>query len=274
VSAAPFVHFLGRLGAQGEGLLAYVGGLGYLTWETLKQTASGLVSRPRLKTGEAFAQMMRLGIRAIPIVFLVQMFVGMILAFQLAPVLGDYGQQSRVGTVVSIAVFRELGPLLTAIVLTGFAGAAIAAELGTMVVGEEISALRTSAIHPVRFLVVPRVIACIIMTVALTVMADIVGTAGGAIVYGLVLRLDPWQYYHVCVESLKQQDVITGLVKSGVFGFLIVLVSCFEGLRVSGGAGGVGRATTMSVVLAIFLIIAADCVCTALFYFLLSTGNI
>jgi phospholipid/cholesterol/gamma-HCH transport system permease protein len=268
VSATPFVNFLAHLGAQGEGFLAYVGGLGYLARETAKQGVLGLVTRPRIKTAETFFQMIRLGIRAVPIVFLVQMFVGMILAFQLAPVLGDYGQLERVGTVVAIAVFRELGPLITAIVLTGFAGAAIAAELGTMVVGEEIAALRTSAIHPVRFLVVPRVIACVIMTVALTVMADVVGTAGGAIIHTFVLRLDPWQYYHVCVESLKRQDVVTGLIKSGIFGFLIVLVSCFEGLRVSGGAGGVGRATTRSVVLSIFLIIGADCVFTALFYFL------
>lgn len=119
-----------------------------------------------------------------------------------------------------------------------------------------------------RFLVVPRVVACIIMTLALTVMADIVGTAGGGIVYTFILRLDPWQYYNVCVDSLKRQDMITGLIKSGVFGFIIVVVACFEGLRVSGGAGGVGRTTTRSVVLAIFLIIGADCVFTALFYFL------
>lgn len=268
MSDTPFVTFLANLGAQGEGFLAYVGGLWYLTWETVKQGTLGLVTRPRVKTTETFVQMVRLGVRAIPIIFLVQVFVGMILAFQLAPVLGDYGQLNQVGTVVAIAVFRELGPLITAIVLTGFAGAAIAAELGTMVVGEEISALRTSAIQPVRFLVVPRVVACIIMTLALTVMADIVGTAGGGIVYTFILRLDPWQYYNVCVDSLKRQDMITGLIKSGVFGFIIVVVACFEGLRVSGGAGGVGRATTRSVVLAIFLIIGADCVFTALFYFL------
>jgi phospholipid/cholesterol/gamma-HCH transport system permease protein len=186
VSATPVVHFLESLGARGEGLLSYVGGLGYLAWETAKQTALGVVTRPRVKTDETFYQMVRLGVRAVPIIFLVQVFVGMILAFQLAPVLADYGQLDQVATVVSIAVFRELGPLITAIVLTGFAGAAIAAELGTMVVGEEIAALRTSAIHPVRFLVVPRVLACIVMTVALTVMADIVGTAGGGLVYAYI----------------------------------------------------------------------------------------
>ena len=267
MSAVSVAHLLERIGARGEGLLAYLGGLGYLTGETLKQTLLGLVTRPRLKSGETFYQMVRLGVRAIPIIFLVEIFVGMILAFQLAPVLEDYGQLERIGTVISIAIFRELGPLISAIVLTGFAGAAIAAELGTMVVGEEIAALRTSAIHPVRFLVAPRVIAVVVMTVSLTVLADAVGTAGGGLVHTYILRLDPWQYYHVCIESLRTQDVVTGLIKSGVFGFLIALISCFEGLRVSGGAGGVGRATTLSVVLSIFLIIAADCAFTAFFYF-------
>jgi phospholipid/cholesterol/gamma-HCH transport system permease protein len=212
--------------------------------------------------------MVRLGVKGIPIVVLVQTFVGMILAFQLAPVLGDYGQLDKVATVVSIAIFRELGPLISAVVLTGFAGAAIAAELGTMVVGEEISAMRTSAIHPTRFLVVPRVLACILMTVSLTVVADVCGTLGGGIVNALILGRDSWEYYHTVLDSLLVKDVLTGLIKSGIFGFLIVMISCYEGLGVAGGAEGVGRATTRSVVLSIFLIIFADCLFTAMFYFL------
>jgi len=268
VSATSFVQLLDRIGTQGLGLVAYLGGLGYLAVDTLRHTVAGLFTRPRIKTDETFFQMVRLGVRAIPIIVMVEGFVGMILAFQLAPVLGDYGQTERLATVVSIAMFRELGPLISSIVLTGFAGAAIAAELGTMVVGEEIAALRTSAIHPIRFLVVPRVIACVVMTVALAMLADLVGTAGGAIVYGPILHLDLWQYYHMCIDSLTVKDIVTGLVKSGVFGFLIVVIACFEGLRVTGGAGGVGRATTRSVVVAIFLIIAADCAFTAAFYVL------
>jgi len=267
VSPRPLVRWLERVGAQGEGCLDYLGGLGTLALDTLKQLAIGVVRRPHLKVDETFSQMIRLGVRAVPIIFLVQIFVGMILALQLAPVLSDYGQLDKVATVVSIAIFRELGPLITAVVLTGFAGAAIAAELGTMVVGEEVAALRTSAIHPIRFLVVPRVVAGILMTVALTVLADIVGTLGGGLIDRYVLMRDSWEYYHTVVNSLKVKDVLTGLIKSGIFGFLIVMISCYEGLGVTGGAGGVGRATTRSVVLAIFLIIAADCVFTALFYF-------
>ena len=270
MSDVPLVRLLDRVGKGGEGFLAYLGGLLYLTLDTLRQAALGLVTRPRVKADETFFQMVRLGVRAVPIIILVQTFVGMILAFQLAPVLADYGQLDKIATVVSITMFRELGPLLTAVVLTGFAGAAIAAELGTMVVGEEIAALRTSAIHPVRYLVVPRAVAGILMTIALTVLADIVGTAGGALVDRFVLLRDPWEYYHAVTSSLKVKDVLTGLIKSGVFGFILVLVSCYEGLGVAGGAGGaggVGRAATRSVVLAIFLIIVADCAFTAFFYF-------
>ena len=268
MSHLSLARLLERVGAQGEGLLAYMGGLGFLALDTVKFGFLGLVVKPRLKPDATFFQMVRLGVRAIPIVVLVQTFVGMILAFQLSPVLADYGQLDKVATVVSIAMFRELGPLITAIVLTGFAGAAIAAELGTMVVGEEIAAMRTSAIHPIRFLVVPRVVACVMMTVALTIVADIVGSAGGGIVSRFILGRDAWEYYHTITDSLLIKDVLTGLIKSGIFGFLIVLIACYEGLGVSGGAGGVGRATTRSVVLAIFLIIASDCVFTALFYFL------
>ncbi|MCX5673047.1 MAG: ABC transporter permease [Planctomycetota bacterium] len=267
MSTTGLVRLLERVGGQGEGFLAYLGGLGYLTLDALKHTALGLVIRPRIKIDETLFQMVRLGVRAVPIIALVQIFVGMILALQLAPVLADYGQLDKVATVVSIAVFRELGPLISAVVLTGFAGAAIAAELGTMVVGEEIAALRTSAIHPVRFLVVPRIIACLLTTVALTVLADIVGAVGGGLIDRWVLQGDSWQYYHTTIESLALKDFLTGLIKSAVFAFIIVLVSCYEGLSVTGGAEGVGRATTRSVVLAIFLIIAADCAFTTFFYF-------
>ncbi len=267
MSHASWVRLLERVGAQGEGFLAYLGGLGYLTLDTVRHTVAGVLRRPRIKADETFYQMVRLGVRAIPIITLVQLFVGMTLAFTLAPVLADYGQLGQLATVIAKAVFPQLGPLIASIVLTGFAGAAIAAELGTMVVGEEVAALRTSAIHPIRFLVVPRVIACLLMTVALAVLANIVGTTGGGLIAWGVLDIDPYHYYHTAVDALLVKDVVTGLVKAGVFGLIIVTVSCYEGLGVRGGAGGVGLATTNSVVRSIFLIIAANCIFTALFYF-------
>ena len=267
MSHASWVRLLERVGAQGEGFLAYMGGLGYLAVDTVKHTVAGIITRPRIKADETFYQMVRLGVRAIPIIGMVQLFVGMTLAFTLAPVLEDYGQLGQLATVIAKAVFPQLGPLIAAIVLTGFAGAAIAAELGTMVVGEEVAALRTSAIHPIRFLVVPRVIACVLMTIALAVLANLLGTAGGGIIAWGVLDIDPWEYYHTAVDALLIKDVVTGLVKAAVFGLIIVTVSCHEGLSVRGGAGGVGQATTSSVVRSIFLIIAANCGFTALFYF-------
>ncbi len=267
MTGEPWLRLLERVGAQGEGFLAYLGGLGYLALDTVRHTALGLVRRPRIKADETIYQMVRLGVRAVPIIAMVQLFVGMTLAFTLAPVLETYGQLGQLATVIAKAVFPQLGPLIAAVVLTGFAGAAIAAELGTMVVGEEVAALRTSAIHPVRFLVVPRVIACVLMTVALAVLANIVGTLGGGVIAYGVLDLDPWQYYHTSIDALVLKDVLRGLAKAGVFGLIIVTVSCHEGLSVRGGAGGVGQATTSSVVRSIFLIIAANCAFTALFYF-------
>ena len=267
MSNASWVRLLERVGAQGEGFLAYLGGLGYLALDTVRHTVAGVLTRPRIKADETFYQMVRLGVRAIPIIAMVQLFVGMTLAFTLAPVLADYGQLGQLATVIAKAVFPQLGPLIASIVLTGFAGAAIAAELGTMVVGEEVAALRTSAIHPIRFLVVPRVIACVVMTVALAVLANVVGTAGGGLIAWGVLDIDPYHYYHTAVDALLLKDVVTGLVKAAVFGLIIVTVSCYEGLSVRGGAGGVGLATTSSVVRSIFLIIAANCVFTAVFYF-------
>ena len=252
MSHASWVRLLERVGAQGEGFLAYMGGLGYLAVDTVKHTVAGIITRPRIKADETFYQMVRLGVRAIPIIGMVQLFVGMTLAFTLAPVLEDYGQLGQLATVIAKAVFPQLGPLIAAIVLTGFAGAAIAAELGTMVVGEEVAALRTSAIHPIRFLVVPRVIACVLMTIALAVLANLLGTAGGGIIAWGVLDIDPWEYYHTAVDALLIKDVVTGLVKAAVFGLIIVTVSCHEGLSVRGGAGGVGQATTSSVVRSIF----------------------
>ena len=159
MSASQILRPLERIGAGAEGFLVYLGGIGFLALDTVVAGLAGLFVRPRVKVGETVYQMVRLGVRAVPIIALVQIFVGITLAFTLAPVLEQYDQLGQLPTVIAKAMFPQLGPLLAAVVLTGFAGAAITAELGTMVVGEELAALRTSAINPVRFLVVPRVIA-------------------------------------------------------------------------------------------------------------------
>ena len=184
---------------------------------------------------------------------------------QMEPPLSDLGQTDKIANIVGIAVFRELGPLVAAIVLTGFAGASIAAEIGTMVVGEEIEALEAHALNPVRFLVVPRVLATTLSLILLTVLGDVAAIlTGGAMA---VFFLDvPYEVYKA--NTLSQVDVadfVSGLVKAGAFGLILSAIACYNGLRVTGGAAGVGRATTNTVVQTIVAVILADLAFTMIF---------
>ncbi|MCG3181670.1 MAG: putative phospholipid ABC transporter permease protein MlaE [Phycisphaerae bacterium] len=266
-SAGRKLGVVARLGSALLGLFRYIGGMGWLLADTVRLAARGLFV-PGVKIGRPAlaAQMIRVGVRSLGIVMLVHLFIGIILALQMAPVLRDFEMVDRVATIVAIAQVRELGPLITAIVLSGFAGAAIAAELGTMVVGEEIEALRAQALDPVRFLVVPRVLATVVMTVCLTVLADLVGMFGAYLTGAGALGISTSVFYHTSVDALTVRSFLTGLTKAGMFGLLISVIACFEGLRVGGGAEGVGRATTRTVVYSIFSLILADCVFTILFY--------
>jgi phospholipid/cholesterol/gamma-HCH transport system permease protein len=262
-------RLLGTVGAAGKSLLVYIGGMGYLLKESLRYFAVlvlRLEGRRRGGGRAVFIQMVRVGVRSIPIVALVLFFVGMIIAFQMAYVLRDFGAPQAVPAVVGVSMLRELGPLLTAIVLTGFAGASIAAEIGTMVVSEEILALESEALNPVQFLVMPRVMATALMLLCLTIFANFVGILGGFVISALVLDMAPNFYYAKTVEFLKMQDLVTGLIKSVVFGVLIALIACQEGLRVKGGAEGVGRATTLSVVYGIVALISTDLFFSWLFW--------
>jgi phospholipid/cholesterol/gamma-HCH transport system permease protein len=250
----------------GEGI-RYVGGVGYLLGDTLTWFARGLFSREtRVGRTTLIAQMVRVGWHSVPIVFLVQIFIGVILALQIAPVLRLYGSLDRVANIIAIAVFRELGPLISAIVLSGFAGASIAAEVGAMVESEEIKALRAHALNPIRFLVVPRFTATVFMMVGLSMMADVVGCLGGLLTAWFVLDIRPPTYLSNTYDALMYRDFFTGLVKAGVFGMLICMIACYEGFNVRGGAEGVGRATTATVVKSIVALIATDCMFTAAFY--------
>jgi phospholipid/cholesterol/gamma-HCH transport system permease protein len=245
----------------------YVGGITYLLGDTLVWLGRVLfVRQVKLGRDVLASQMVRVGVRSIPIIVLVQTFIGIILALQLAPTLEKYGSLESIATIVGIAMFRELGPLISAIVLSGFAGASIAAEIGAMVEAEEIKALRAHALNPIRFLVVPRFLATIVMLVGLTVVADIVGVVGGLGTSYFVLDIPPQKYLHVTQTALVYRDFFTGLVKGGVFGLLISMIACYEGLTVTGGAVGVGRATTATVVKSIVALIATDCVFTGMFF--------
>jgi phospholipid/cholesterol/gamma-HCH transport system permease protein len=273
-AARPHIRALEAVGLavlrQGRSFLCFfefLGGATYLIGDTLSWIFRTLFQRKaRFGRENLFAQMVRVGVRSIPIVALVQVFIGIILALQMAPTLTNYGQIQRVADIVAIAMFRELGPLLSGIVLSGFAGASIAAELGTMVEGEEIKALRACALNPIHFLVMPRFLATVLMLTMLTVLADVIGVLGGFLTGTCVLDIDPQQYLNYTRDALTNKDFISGLVKAAVFGVMISMIACYEGLNVTGGAEGVGRATTSTVVKSIVALITADVIFTAIFY--------
>ncbi len=248
-------------------LIKFIGGVAVLFGELIQWIVMAIV-RPSVKFRQSalIGQMVRVGVKSIGIITLVQVFIGIILVLQMSPTLADYGQLDKVANVIGVAVFRELGPLITAVVLSGFAGASIAAELGAMVEAEEIKALRAHALNPINFLVVPRVLATVFMMICLTVISDVVGVIGGFMTSVFILGIDAQLYLQNTQASLMMKDFITGLVKAGVFGLLISLIACFLGLRVTGGAEGVGRATTQTVVFSIVALIATDCLFTAFFY--------
>lgn len=215
----------------------------------------------------AVSQAMDCGVRALPILSLITFFIGLILALQGAYELRQFGAINYVGATVAVSMTRELGPLITAIVVIGRSGSSFAAEIGTMRVSEEIDALETMAISPVDFLVAPKLVAMIVMLPCLTIWANAMGILGGS-VFGV------WQagftfvrYLQVSVDALILRDITTGLIKSVMFGATITVVGCLEGLSTGVGAEQVGRSTTAAVVKSIFLVVMEDLVFTALFFF-------
>lgn len=214
--------------------------------------------------GSVTSQAVHIGMNALPIVSLISFLLGLIMAFQAAHQLRQFGATIFVANLVGISIVRELGPLMTAIIVAGRSGSAIAAELGTMVVGEEIDALRVMGIEPIRYLVIPRVYAITFTQPALTVYANAVGIFGGFLIGVLYLGLSPAAYISQTISALSLADVSMGMAKSLVFSWVIVLIGCHSGLRITGGAVGVGRATTTSVVSSIFTIIVVDSIFTTL----------
>jgi len=229
----------------------------------LRRCLTGKLRRTALSA--SMQQIVRVGVRSTFIVCLVSGCVGFILVLQMVPPLDDFGRKDLVANIIAVAVLRELGPLIAAIVLTGFAGASIAAELGTMVVGEEIEALEASAINPIRFLVLPRVIATVVAMLVLGVFSDLIAITSGLLAGWLQFQIPPQQFIDNMLEQSKPLDFYTGFIKAGVFGLLIGLIACTNGLRVTGGAEGVGRATTNTVVQSVVCIVIADLIFTYLF---------
>ena len=226
------------------------------------------ITRKKVRIGRPaiISQLVRVGVRSVFIVSLVSGCVGLILVLQMAPPLDNFGSKDLAANILGVAILRELGPLIAAIVLTGFAGAAIAAELGTMVVGEEIEALEAQALNPVRFLVIPRVAATIIGLAVLSVISNVMAIAAGYVVGVTFVGIPGQTFIDNLLQQAKTVDFLTGMVKSLVFGLLIGLIACSNGLRVTGGAAGVGKATTETVVQSVVCIVIADLIFTVLFF--------
>lgn len=261
--------FLNRLGTPPVNLLGYIGGITRLLIETLGWMWRSIVLR-RMRFGRFafYTQIVRVGVRSVGVIALVSACIGLILALQMAPPLENFGQTDQVATIIAIAVVRELGPLISAIVLTGFAGASIAAELGTMEVGEEIEALRAHALNPVRFLVMPRVMATTLCMVIICIFAELVSIGAGYVIGVTLLDIPPGVYRHNTIDALDLADFWTGIAKAAVFGNIIGAIACYNGLTVRGGAAGVGAATTRTVVHCIVWIICTDLIFTTVFYVL------
>jgi phospholipid/cholesterol/gamma-HCH transport system permease protein len=248
--------------------LAYVGALASLGGEAAYFTFVGPFRGKPLRLQRAVSQALNVGVRALPILSLITFFIGLILALQSAYELRKFGALNYVASAVAISMSRELGPLITAILVIGRSGSAFAAEIGTMKVTEELDALKTMAISPVDFLVKPKFLAMLVMLPCLTIWANAMGILGGA-VFGVAQADFTWtRYIQASVQALFLRDIMTGLIKSVMFGATITAVGCHEGFATNGGAEQVGRSTTTAVVMSIFLVIAVDLVFTALFFFL------
>ena len=245
----------------------FLGGVTGLLVDVFCWIYKGLfTNKVRLGKAATVNQIVRIGARSVGIICLVCSCIGLILAIQMAPPLATFGQTDKIANIVGVAVLRELGPLISAIVLTGFAGAAIAAELGSMVVGEEIEALESQALNPIRFLAVPRVLATIVSLVLLTIIGDVVAIATACIVSVELLGV-PYELYEAnTLMQISLSDFTTGLFKAAVFGMILASIACYNGFKVSGGAAGVGKATTDTVVQTVVSIVIADLIFTTIFY--------
>jgi phospholipid/cholesterol/gamma-HCH transport system permease protein len=256
-----------QIGASVTNGFAYLGSLATLGGRAAYYTFVGPFQGRPLRLQRAVSQAMDVGVRALPILSLITFFIGLILALQGAYELRKFGALDLVATAVAISMTRELGPLITAIVVIGRSGSAFAAEIGTMKVTEEIDALETMAISPIHFLVTPKFLAMMVMLPCLTIWANTMGIMGGAL-FGVAQADFTWmRYVRASIDALFLRDITTGLIKSVMFGITITAVGCLEGLSTGAGAEQVGRSTTRAVVMSIFLVVVVDLIFTVMFFF-------
>jgi len=231
-------------------------------------TFRAAITRPFYRR-DIIEQLDLIGVGSLTVVLLAGLFTGAALALNSGQTLDQFGARPVVGRLVAASMIKELGPVLTALMLTGRIGSGIAAELGSMVVTDQINALRALGTDPIRKLVVPRVLAGFLMAPVLTVVADFVGIVGGWVVARYTLQVNTGLYWSSVNKSLYMQDAWLGIIKPFVFGFIIATVACHVGLRTTGGTAGVGKSTTLSVVMGSVAVIAADFFVTQLLFFLL-----
>jgi phospholipid/cholesterol/gamma-HCH transport system permease protein len=257
---------VGALGRAAIELAGQCGQLALTGWDGARRLVRSLLPGERFRFQAAVEQLHLMGVQAVPIVSLIALMMGLILAFQSAHQLGQLGMEIYVADLVAVSMTRELGPVITAIVVAGRSGSSIAAELSTMKIQEELDALKVMGLNPGAFLLAPRLLAMLIALPILTAIADLISIIGGLICGTFILGLSLEQYLSRTEEALVLRDFVSGLGKAGVFAVLIVSVAAWCGFQVRGGAEGVGRATTRAVVLGIFLVIVGDLIFTGLFY--------
>lgn len=261
------MEFVTQIGEGVTNSLAYLGSLAILGTRAAYYSFVAPFRGKPLRLQRAASQAMEVGVRALPILSLITFFIGLILALQSAYELTKLGAMNLVPRAVALSMSRELGPLITAIVVIGRSGSAFAAEIGTMKVTEEIDALETMAISPIQFLVTPKFLAMIVMMPCLTIWANMMGIFGGALFGVAQADFTFGRYTRASLDSLLIRDIVSGLIKSVLFGMTITAVGCFEGLSTGGGAEQVGHSTTRAVVMSILLVVAVDLVFTGVFFF-------
>ena len=264
VEAQPEPGFFERAWNKVEQALLYVGEITDLAWQTIRQ-----VIRGPLESSLLIAQFDQIGVRSISIIGITSLFIGMVLALQTAYSLEEFGGKLFIGKVVSLSLVRELAPVLMSLMVGGRVGAGITAELGTMKVTEQIDALRALATNPVRKLVVPRVLATTLMFPLLTIISCAVGIMGGLLIAVGNLHITANFYLRSVIETVKYNDLASGVGKTFFFGFAIGLIACYNGLRTTGGADGVGRSTTRTVVTGAITVLIMDFFLTKLFLLIL-----
>jgi phospholipid/cholesterol/gamma-HCH transport system permease protein len=257
------IRFIESFGRSALSVASYLGRLSFLLSRGTAHMLAG-----RFRRSVALESMVRIGVDSLPLVGVIAFFTGMVMVMEIALTLKKFGGESYVGGIVSLTMVRELGPVFVALIVAGRVGASIAAEVGAMKITEQTDALEVLGVDPVAYLMSPRLFAAIVMMPFLNLIADFLSILGGYAIGVFVVHIGSGAYLHQSFQFVEVRDVFVGLTKAFVFGIVVITASCFEGFRASGGAEGVGSATTKAVVNSFLLVILMNLVLTAVFYFL------